>query len=239
VPSFALTVEAGATLANEGTVALTGTGSVVLSASNSGGAKLTGAGKVSAGAAEIVGGNNGWQATHTNTTTGTVTIAAVTDATATITATSSAVLTAAGEGATITQKARENNNLTIAGATTVALSADGKIELAKHANNPGKLIFGATGAQVSTGNTPGTAVEMASSAGSFALESAAVADKILVSAFSSDSKVSIFGSETDAPKLLTSIGFAATSDGSSYITGPKSGNDDVATIDKDTITTDT
>jgi hypothetical protein len=113
------------------------------------GGKLTGDGKVVAGATEIVGGKGGWQAVGA----GTITIkvgetANANEATITATpgtsGTPSSVLTA-GAGAIITQTAKDDNSLTVAAATEIALgrgpndTAVGKLILAGLANNPGEI----------------------------------------------------------------------------------------------------
>jgi hypothetical protein len=125
-----LTIDDGKTLANAGTVALTGTGSLVLtSAVSTSGAKITGAGKVTAGKTEIVGGTSGWQAVGTHSSY--VTIASVDADTASIAGASGEVFTAQGAGATITQLAGANNALTIAADTVIDLATGGSIVLKK------------------------------------------------------------------------------------------------------------
>ena len=153
-----LTIKNGKALdiAAGGVVALTGTGSLVLtSASDTSGAKITGTGKVTAGLTEISGGTSGWQAvgSHSNG----VTIAALTADTASITGTSGEVFTAQGAGATITQLAGENNALTIAADTVINLkgtgsAAGGTITLTSGAN-PGKLAFTAATSKVLLGES--------------------------------------------------------------------------------------
>jgi hypothetical protein len=149
-----LTIDAGKTLANAGTVALTGTGSLVLtSADSTGGAKITGAGKVTAGLTEIVGGTSGWQAVGTHSSD--VTIASVSAVAASITAATGEVFTAQGAGATITQLPGASNALTIAANTEINLAgngttAAGKITLVS-GPDPAKLAFGATSSKVLAG----------------------------------------------------------------------------------------
>jgi hypothetical protein len=156
--SGSLTIKAAQTLANAGTVALASTGGSVKLTSGllTGGAKITGTGKLTAGKTEITG---DWQAVGTHASG--VTIAATSADAATITAASGEVFTA-GAGAKITQLTGANNNLTIATATVIDLggttSAVGSIVLKKDDTNPGKLSFGATGATVKTGNTGGNAL---------------------------------------------------------------------------------
>ena len=132
--SGSLTIAAGKTLdiAADGVVALTDTGSVVLKgAADTGGAKLTGAGKLTAGKTEIVGGDSGWQAVGAS---GDITIASVSAVAASIEAASSGVFTAQGAGATITQATGSGNNLTIAANTEIALGTGGAIVLKKQAD---------------------------------------------------------------------------------------------------------
>jgi hypothetical protein len=136
-----LTVAAGAELAVAGTVTAGTDGLVLTGAADSGGAKLSGAGKVVAAKTEITG---VWQAVGAS---GTVTITA-TDANASVITGDTAVLTA-GAGGTITQTAGASNNLTIAANTTIALGGTdastpvGKISLTK-GTDPGKLTLSDT-----------------------------------------------------------------------------------------------
>jgi hypothetical protein len=199
------------------------------------GAKLTGTGKVVAGATEIVGGTGGWQAVGT----GTIAIeagatGASTVKTVTIAASATTSVLTAGTGATITQLAVANNNLTIGAATTIALggttgAALGSIILTNAGTNPGKLSFGGAGAQVTTGNTGGSA--LAAKAGVFEVDSDTTANKIPVSAYTSSNFVTITG-DNDS---LDSIVFGA---GTAYITGPANASGNPATISAITDCTD-
>jgi hypothetical protein len=139
-----------------GTVALAGTAKVVLTGADAtGGAKLVGAGKLTAGATEIVGGKDGWQAVGTS---GTVTIASVTASTASITASAATVVwTAQGAGATITQLAgTSGNGLTIAAATVIALRGTNLVQIGAitlgGGTNPAVLTLANTTAKI-TGDT--------------------------------------------------------------------------------------
>ncbi|MDR1230960.1 MAG: hypothetical protein LBK61_06115 [Spirochaetaceae bacterium] len=136
----ALTLNAGATLAVAGELVVhhaATVGSLALTAGGSGGAKITGTGKVKAGKTEIVGGAAGWQAVGDS---GTVTIAVPLETTATITAADTAVLTAQGAGATITQLAGEGNGLTIAANTEINLKTGGSLVLTGAASHGAKLV---------------------------------------------------------------------------------------------------
>ena len=155
-----LTILAGKTLDIAGTVALTGTGSLVLattSTSNVG--KITGAGTLTAGATTITG---AWEAVGTSTSGGTVTIASASPATATITAdgTKATGLKASAAGATITQLAGSGNKLTIATDTTIDLggtaTAVGSLVLTGDGTNPGEIeLTHASSSIVKTSNTVG------------------------------------------------------------------------------------
>jgi hypothetical protein len=160
-----LTLEAGTTL-DIGVVANT----LVLTGDAAGGAKLLGTGKVTAGAAEIVGGP-GWQAFGGA---GTITIAYASAVTSSITASvAGTVFKALGSGATITQKAGADNNLSIGVATVIELggnekAAGGVIILKNSAETDvtksGKLTLGDAATKITTGNTStaqGTAVVVA------------------------------------------------------------------------------
>ncbi|GHV19318.1 hypothetical protein FACS189494_00560 [Spirochaetia bacterium] len=130
--STKVTVPAGFDLAIAGTLRLNGNSSGVASlaltgATGTGGAKITGTGKLVAGKTEIVGGTGGWQAVGLGAANdNTVTIAAVAGSTVAVTANiassgdQGATLTA-GAGASITQLAGLSNNLTIAASTTIDL----------------------------------------------------------------------------------------------------------------------
>ncbi|MDR1862503.1 MAG: hypothetical protein LBQ67_01135, partial [Treponema sp.] len=128
----ALTLAAGAELANAGTVSLTGTGSLVLTGASSDGAKISGAGAITADVTEITG---VWQAVDASS--GTVTIAAATEASS-ITGSSTTVTLTAGTSGKITQKGGTTNNLTItayASATVpiISLGTTGSIVLPPNA----------------------------------------------------------------------------------------------------------
>jgi hypothetical protein len=153
-----------------GTVKLSDGSSLVLEASTTtaGGAKLTGLGKLVAGATEIVGGPEtaGWQAVFTDGSTATVpdiateniTIKAgpATDPNKTIiqanvadTSNDAASFNAVGPGATIAQRALEGNLLTIAASTKIALEENtsgtpaspdmGSLMLLGDTTNPGEI----------------------------------------------------------------------------------------------------
>jgi hypothetical protein len=143
-------------IADNTTVDLGTSDGLVLSGDDSHGGKLIGDGKVVAAHTEIVGGTGGWTAVGTSNT---VTIAATDADVSSITATSDGVLTA-GAGATITQLAVENNSLTIAASTVVALgnveSAKlGEIVLTGAAENPGLLTLATDTSKITTGLTAG------------------------------------------------------------------------------------
>jgi hypothetical protein len=156
----ALTLSAGATLAVAGELVVhhaAAVGSLALTAGESGGAKITGTGKVKAGKTEIVGGAAGWQAVGNE---GTVTIAVPLETTATITASVvGAVLTAQGAGAAITQLAGADNGLTIAENTVIDLNTGGSLVLTGAASHGAKLAGAgkvvAGGTEI-TGNASGT-----------------------------------------------------------------------------------
>jgi hypothetical protein len=156
--AVALTVAAEAVLDITGVVNLTGVGSVVLTAASSDGALLTGTGKLTAQATEIVGGTDGWQAVGAS---GTVTIASTgTAGSSTITG-STGVLTAQGEGATITQLAVTDSNLTATANTVINFDTDGALVL-KAGSNKAKITLAATtailkfGTGVATGSASNT-----------------------------------------------------------------------------------
>jgi hypothetical protein len=183
------------------------------------GAKLTGAGKIVAGATEIVGGESGWQAVATAVD-GNVTIAATSADASSITAdAATTVLTATGAGATITQLTGGSNGLTIAMATTIDLAGDtnaaaGSITLTA-GSNPGKLIFGDTTSKVLAGAGTGTTL------GSGALESnvtvggqAIIATSLTKADFENDdanSKIVKIGGVT-AGNFTAGIGVSPTTD---------------------------
>jgi hypothetical protein len=133
--SSALTVDVG------GSLVLTGGDTAT-------GAKLTSAGKLTAGSTEITG---NWQAIGTGSE---ITIAATGATAATISATDGGIFTA-GTGATITQLAGADNELSIADHVTIALGGSGtkvgEIVLTGDDTNPGKLAISANAA-ITTGN---------------------------------------------------------------------------------------
>jgi hypothetical protein len=125
-----------------------------LISNSNGGATIKGEGKVVGGTAtegkyptEIVGGPNGWQAKGTGD--GSITLSVSSDE-FTITANASTTfLTALGSGATITQNAIEDNNLTIDDSTVIDLGGTtnakaGQIILVGDGTNPGKITFAKT-----------------------------------------------------------------------------------------------
>jgi hypothetical protein len=158
-----VTVKAGKTISNAGTIILGEGSSLVLTggpatAADTAGTKLTGAGKIVAGNTEISG---VWQAVGADNT-ATVTIAAsTTSGESSITASAATVVLTAGESGTITQNAGASNNLTIAADTTVALGGDGakageivlKNSSATNATDNGKLTLIGT---ITTDNAAGT-----------------------------------------------------------------------------------
>jgi hypothetical protein len=153
-----LTVAAGAELVATGDVTVTAsTGGLVLTgAAGSGGAKLSGAGNVTAGATEITG---IWQAVD-GTGSATITIEASSAVASSITASDSNVVLTAGTGGTITQTAESGNKLTIAADTTIDLggtaAAVGSLVLTGDGTNPGEIeLAHASSSIVKTGNTVG------------------------------------------------------------------------------------
>jgi hypothetical protein len=139
------TVKAGKKIENAGTIILGADASLLLTgAAGEDGAKLTGAGKLVAALTEITG---VWQAVGT----GAITITATEGGTAsTIAGSESLVVLTAGAGGVISQDSGENNNLTIAGSTTVALGEVGSIILTTADTNGGKITL-ADGMSVLTG----------------------------------------------------------------------------------------
>jgi hypothetical protein len=137
-------------------IALVANSSLVLNATNDAGegAKFTGAGKVTAGPTEIVGGSGGWSAVHASAANGTVTIAGGANG-ATITGGENVTFTA-GANAVITQLAEASNNLTIAADTTINLGGSnakvGEIVLTG-GDAPGQLTLTASSSKIITGNT--------------------------------------------------------------------------------------
>jgi hypothetical protein len=173
------------------------------------GAKLTGAGKVVAGATEIVGGD-GWQAAVAE---GTVVIAAgetggTTLKTATITG-STSVLTAlnnSGTKPTITQNAVSNNNLTIATNTTINLGniTDGKLGsiVFKQSNTvPAQVTLAATGVVIEFNEREVTGTN--SAIGIFAA-TAAANNTLVCSSFAETSGITLHIDEDD--KLCKIVG---------------------------------
>jgi hypothetical protein len=158
--SGSLTVAAGKTLANAGTVALTGTGSVVLATAGAttGGAKLTGVGKLTAQDLEIVGGD-GWTANlTTGNTAAQVTIASTATAgQSSITGGTSTALIG-GTDATITQKAGTASNSLTLTTVTVDVSTAGSLVLKGAASNGAKVSLTASTAIIKGGETSGAAL---------------------------------------------------------------------------------
>jgi hypothetical protein len=222
-------VPVGVTLENNGTITLESGAGLVLagtvSSAATAGAKLKGTGSLKAGATTITG---EWQALGAADTT--VTIAATGAATSSIEASATTVaLTASAAGATITQAAGTGNNLTIAADTTIALGGTttklGEIVLVKDATNPGKLSFAATGAQITTGVTTGTALTGAG--GVFVAVANDGADTLGVSAFETTNHVVITG-DNDSLKSIV------WGNGTAYIIGPKSASGNDGTISSTT-----
>jgi hypothetical protein len=146
--SLSLSVAAGAVLDIVGDVSLAGTGSVVLATAatgQTGGAKITGTGKLTAQDAEIVGGTGGWLAVlASGSTAATVTIASTaTNGQATITgsATSHTASLKGGAGAAITQKSGTVSNSLTLTTVTVDLSADGSFTLKGATTNGAKVVL--------------------------------------------------------------------------------------------------
>jgi hypothetical protein len=132
-------------------------------------------------------------------------------------------LTASTGTPAITVKA--SGTLAIGPKTTVALggtsSKVGSIVLTHSDSNPGKLVFGGTGAQITTSNNSGSALSAA--AGVFEAYNGTSSDKVPVSAFGTEDYVTITGGNDS----LDSIVFGA---GDAYITGPKNSGGSDATI---------
>jgi hypothetical protein len=157
VPVGALVVS-GISILNVGKVCtLTGSSSLILTAAASG-ATLKGAGKVTAGYTEIIGGSTGWKATGT----GTVTIAMSSAKDSEITASATTAVLTAGAGAKITQLSGSGNQLTIGTNTTIALSGTaptivGTIVLKGNstASSGGLIELTDTTSKITTGNTDG------------------------------------------------------------------------------------
>jgi hypothetical protein len=151
-----LTIAADKTLANDGTVALTDTGSVKLLAAatqSDGGAKITGAGTLTAQYLEIKGGAGGWQALvdADGQATSDVTIASTaTDGQATITGLAATpVSLKGGADATITQKAGTTSNKLTLTTVTIDVSTAGSITLNGAATDGAKLEMVAATAIIS------------------------------------------------------------------------------------------
>jgi hypothetical protein len=185
-----LTIAKTKNLKNRGTVTLTKQGSIVLTGDGINGAKLTGTGKVVAGATEIVGGTNGWQAVNS----GNVIIAAGTAAKANearITATS--VLTA-GAGATITQLAVAGNNLEIAMNTIINLGnaagkKSGSIVFKQSNINPAQVTLGFPNVVIKVNDIAGTVTNTA--AGMFVTGNAAN-NKLLCSSLTASHGITLY-----------------------------------------------
>ena len=161
--SGSLTIDTGKTLniAQGGIVALMGTGSVVLTPAQAttGGAKITGAGKLTAQDTEISGGEGGWTANSSGTSGKPITTIAstATPGQATITGTDDtdkAVLTG-GAGATITQKAGTTDNKLTLTTVTIDLSAAGNLTLKGDATNGASVVLVAATAIIKGTGTAG------------------------------------------------------------------------------------
>jgi hypothetical protein len=153
-----LTIVANKKLENNGTVALTDTGCVVLktpaNASPSDGAKITGTGNLTAQDLEIVGGPGGWQALKTGSAGGAtyVTIAstAITGQANIIGNTNDAYLKG-GTDAIIKQKAGTNKNRLALKDVTVDVSEAGSLIVAADNAEKGNLFLDGTNSIVKTG----------------------------------------------------------------------------------------
>jgi hypothetical protein len=181
-------------IAETGTVALTGTGSVVLTGAASDGARLAGAGKLTAGATEIVGGtSSGWQAVAASGSAIITIASSATAGAASITAgAATTVLTAQAAGAAITVAA--GGELALAINTTIDLNEKGTITLAKAVSGGaagGKITFPATAssAVIKTGTT-------GSGGNSVGIANATIADVTLVSENSGNKLVTITSTGT-------------------------------------------
>jgi hypothetical protein len=202
-----LTVAAGAELAIAGTVTAGTDGLVLTSAADSGGAKLSGAGKVVAAKTEITG---VWQAVGAS---GTVTIAATDADESSITASADTAVLTAGTGGTITQGTGEDNNLKIAANTTIDLkgtiaapTAVGVIKLAESttADQGGKLTLSTATSVIKVGSeTDGSALSAA--VGDFV--TTAATGKITISDIAN---VSILPGDTTTTKVNTIKGGTAS-----------------------------
>jgi hypothetical protein len=149
----ALTIAAGKELAIAGTAKLTDTGSVKLktSTATTGGAKLTGAGTLTAGDAVITGGSGGWTADLSSAgTAADVTIANVAAGRSGITGGTNVVLTG-GTGAVITQKAGTANNVLTLTTVTLDLSTAGSLVLKGATSDPAKVTLTGTAAIIKAG----------------------------------------------------------------------------------------
>ena len=132
---------------------------------------------------------------------------------------------AATDGTAGVIKVAAQKTLVLGAKTTINVggtsSKVGAIVLANHNSTPGKLVFDGTGAQITTGNSGGTGLTGAG--GVFAASDSSTQDVVPVSAFTTSNYVTITGDDNS----LTSIVFG---DGTAYITGPKNGSGDAATI---------
>ena len=130
-----------------------------------GGAKITGTGKLIAQDTEIVGGTGGWTATPSGSNAQTVTIASTAVAgQATITGSTESAETAlltAGAGATITQKAGTVSNSLALATVTIDLKGDatkvGEIFIQAHTSEPAKVTLNAATAIIKTANSGSSA----------------------------------------------------------------------------------
>ncbi|MDR3357024.1 MAG: hypothetical protein LBO04_07555 [Spirochaetaceae bacterium] len=234
VSSIKITVPAGKTIDNDGTITLGEDVSLVLTAgATDTGAKISGAGKIIAAKTEISG---VWQAVGAS---GHVTIAATDDDASSITASAAAAVLTAGTGGTITQLAGTGNNLTIGTDTTIDLkntsgaspTVVGSIKLAENATADagGKLTFSAGTSIVRVGSETDDTTALGAAGGVFVLTAAT--GKIAVSDFAN---VLIYDGNTTADKLNTIKGGS----GSGYLQaygGNSPGNDPVV-ISASTVT---
>jgi hypothetical protein len=161
VTGKSLTMLADKTLDITGTVAIAGTGSVVLTTAASPtdpGAKITGTGKLTAGAFELSGGTDGWAAKlDSGSAAETVTIAGVDASKATITGstTTTTASLVGGEGAAILQKTGTNGNLLTLATVIVDLSTAGTITLEGGATDGAALKLNTAAAKITTGASTG------------------------------------------------------------------------------------
>ncbi|MDR1230100.1 MAG: hypothetical protein LBK61_01725 [Spirochaetaceae bacterium] len=161
--SGSLTIAEGKTLSNAGTVALTDTASLVLTTASAvasaatDGAKITGAGTLTAQDLEITG---EWQAILTsNDATEFVTIASTADAgksTITGSTTTGKAELAGGASGRITQKAGTASNALTLTTVTIDVSTDGEVNLVGADSNGAELVL--TAAAIIKGSGSGSAL---------------------------------------------------------------------------------